>query len=66
MPRQRRGTATPARSAPSRPTVPPARSNVTPPQQRSASTAARPPTTAQQPPAGQGSGLLRNFASTAA
>jgi hypothetical protein len=50
MPRQRRGAAAPARSAPSRPTTAPARPNVTPqPPNRASSSAAYPPATANQP-----------------
>lgn len=72
MPRQRRGAATPARSAPARPAAAPNRPNVTPSQQptRTASTAALPPATAQQsgPPsqAGKSPGLFGQMASTAA
>ena len=65
MPRQRRGAATPARNAPSRPMAAPARLNIMPAQQRPASTTAHPPAT-QQSQGSQGSGLLGNFASTAA
>ncbi|KAJ5624582.1 hypothetical protein N7510_000891 [Penicillium lagena] len=70
MPRQRRGAATPARSAPTRPTAAPARP--APPQSRQQSqphsTAAHPPQQAQAPPAqqSQGPGLFGQMASTAA
>lgn len=73
MPRQSRGRAAPARSAPSRPAAAPQRSNVTPPgpPARSATTAAHPPAVAGQKagvPAQQGSspGLFGQMASTAA
>ena len=72
MPRQRRGAAAPARSAPVRPAAAPSRSNVTSaqPPVRTASTAAHPPATTQQagPPAqvGQSPGLFGQMASTAA
>jgi len=72
MARQRRGAATPARSAPARPTAAPARPNVTPPQpqNRSASSVAHPPASAQAPQApaqaGSGPGLFGQMASTAA
>ncbi|KAH0543765.1 hypothetical protein FGG08_001947 [Glutinoglossum americanum] len=75
MPRQRRGAAAPARSAPSRPTVATARPNVTSPQSQSrpSTTAAYPPATTSRPgpPAqtqaqGSGPGLFGQMASTAA
>ncbi|MCJ1367697.1 hypothetical protein MMC16_006831 [Acarospora aff. strigata] len=75
MPRQRRGAAAPARSAPTRPTAAPARPHVTPPQpqHRPSSTAAHPPATTQQahPPAaqqaqGKSPGMFGQMASTAA
>lgn len=73
MPRQSRGRAAPARSAPSRPVAAPQRSNVTPPgpPARSATTVAHPPAVAGQKagvPAQQGSspGLFGQMASTAA
>ena len=70
MPRQRRGSAAPARSAPSRPTVAPGRPNVTPPQQttRPTSTATHqsPAAVAAQKPGTQSSGLFGQMASTAA
>ncbi|MCJ1299112.1 hypothetical protein MMC08_001903 [Hypocenomyce scalaris] len=71
MPRQRRGSAAPARSAPTRPTAAPARPNVTPPQppSRGAATAAAPTTQKPQAPGQQssgGSGLFGQMASTAA
>lgn len=69
MPRQRRGAATPARSAPSRPTVAPARP-AAPQAQRSQphSTAAHAPGQTQAPPMkqSQGPGLFGQMASTAA
>ena len=75
MPRQSRGRAAPARSAPSRPVAAPQRSNATPPGPlaRSATTAAHPPAVAGQKAAGvpaqQGGsspGLFGQMASTAA
>ncbi|KAA6408155.1 MAG: hypothetical protein FRX48_07897 [Lasallia pustulata] len=71
MPRQRRGSAAPARSAPTRPTTAPARPNVTPPQppSRGAATAAAPTAQKPQVPVQQGSagsGLFGQMASTAA
>ncbi|KAI4135860.1 MAG: hypothetical protein LQ347_000313 [Umbilicaria vellea] len=71
MPRQRRGSAAPARSAPARPTVAPSRPNVTPPQppSRGAATAAAPTTQQPHVPAQKGSagpGLFGQMASTAA
>ncbi|KAI9819195.1 MAG: hypothetical protein M1827_007351 [Pycnora praestabilis] len=75
MPRQRRGAATPARSAPSRPTAAPARSSVpSQPQNRASSTAQHLPAknnatgapTRTQAPAGQSPGLFGQMASTAA
>jgi len=70
MPRQSRGGAGPARSAPSRPTVAPSRPNVAPPQQRNLNTAAHPTATTATPQRSQqansGSGLFGQMASTAA
>ncbi len=72
MPRQRRGAAAPARSAPARPTVAPNRPNVTPPHQpnRPATTAAGPPAIAQQAGVsaqpGKQPGMFGQMASTAA
>ncbi|MCJ1314599.1 hypothetical protein MMC25_008281 [Agyrium rufum] len=66
MPRQQRRGATPARSAPTRPTVAPARPSQQP--SRPSSTAAAPPAQASQQPqqSSGGSGLFGQMASTAA
>jgi len=67
MPRQRRGAATPARSAPTRPTVPAARPNPQTQQpSQPHSTAAHPAQHAPPQQASSGSGLLGQMASTAA
>ncbi|KAK2758052.1 hypothetical protein FQN54_004458 [Arachnomyces sp. PD_36] len=72
MPRQRRGAATPARSAPSRPTAAPARPAAAPSQTqtRPSSTAAAPAQQQQAAPPAQagsaGPGLFGQMASTAA
>ncbi|KAL2219148.1 hypothetical protein M432DRAFT_638752 [Thermoascus aurantiacus ATCC 26904] len=71
MPRQRRGAATPARSAPTRPTAAPASAAAPQAQQhRPASTVAHSPAPAQPAPPqvqqSQGPGLFSQMASTAA